>query len=152
MVQPGSSGRPGILTLVSPSLRKWFRNHFTNPPSFGEPDTQVSLFSIEGTKIFSYKFLVTISPHRECVTDLKPFNLTWRIFSQKRKRMSVRLQLRLSTAAAAVLIIIKSVAAAFKSGHLYSKILKKQMVSFRKMIISDATDSVRTLYSDEPGN
>lgn len=66
--------------------------------------------------------------------------------------MSVRLQLRLSTAAAAVLIIIKSVAAAFKSGHLYSKILKKQMVSFRKMIISDATDSVRTLYSDEPGN
>ena len=66
--------------------------------------------------------------------------------------MSVRLQLRLSTAAAAVLIIIKSVAAAFKSGHLHSKIMKKQMVSFRKMIISYTTDSLRTLSSDEPGN
>ena len=151
MVQPGSSRRTGILTLISPSPGKWFRNHFTTPPFIGRPD-QVSLFSIKGTQISSYKFLVTISPHRECVTDSKPFNLTWRIFSQKRKRISVRLQLRLSTAAAAVLIIIKSVAAAFKSGHLYSKILKKQMVSFRKMIISDATDSVRTLYSDEPGN
>ena len=152
MIWPGSSGRPGILTLVSPSLRKWFRNHFTTPPSIGRPDTQVSLFSIKGTRISSYKFLVTISPHRECVTDSKPLNLTWRIFSQKRKRISVRLQLRLSTAAAAVLIIIKSVAAAFKSGHLHSKIMKKQMVSIRKMIISDAIDSLRTLNSDEPGN
>ena len=66
--------------------------------------------------------------------------------------MSVRLQMRLSTAAAAVLIIIKSVAAAFKSGHLHSKIMKKQMVSFRKMIISYTTDSLRTPSSDEPGN
>ena len=72
---------------------------------------------------------------------------------QKTKRISVRLPYRLLAVAAAVLMNITNAAAAFKSGHLHSKIMTKRMVSINfKIIISDAKDSLEILGSEKPGN